>query len=125
MPRKAPYRPRTDDITQNFNDGYVTIFDVENAAPAGYKPVKRETEQIRLDYQNQTVGVQRYYAARQNQIKIERVIRTPRADVTTQMIAQTEDGKKYRIDFVQPIFDVYPASMDLTLVKYEPKGGDA
>ena len=58
-------------------------------------------------------------------MQVERVIRCPRyMDVTNQDIAETEDGKRYRIDIVQAIMDVFPPCMDLTLEKYEQNPTD-
>ena len=31
----------------------------------------------------------------------------------------TEDGRQFRVDMVQNVTDVYPASLDLTLAKIE------
>lgn len=125
MPWKAPFRPRTENgVTQNYDDGIVKIYTVTNSAPAGLMPVETLSEDpvYTLRYEERSYGIQRYYSARQNQIQIERVLRVPRVPhVTNQNVAITQDGKKYRIDWVQPLTDVYPASMDLTLVKYEQK----
>ena len=65
---------------------------------------------------------QRYYEGRQNQAQIERVLRVPRVPgVSSQDVAVTEDGKQYRIDLVQTTIDVFPESMDLTLLRIEQK----
>lgn len=123
MPWKAPYRPRTDNgVTQNFGDGVVNIYTVTNSAQPGYQPVPALTLKCVLRYEEQRLGIQRYYTGQQNQIQIERVIRTPRyGDVTNQDIAVTESGKQYGIDLVQAVTDVYPASQDITLTKIEQK----
>lgn len=121
MPWKAPYRPRTDNgATQNFGDGVVKIYTVTNSAQPGYQPVPALTLKCVLRYEEQRLGIQRYYTGRQNQIQIERVIRTPRyGNVTNQDIAVTEDGRQYGIDLVQSVTDVYPAAQDITLAKIE------
>lgn len=121
MPRQAPYRPRTDNgVTQNFGDGVVKIYTVTNSAQPGYQPVPALTLKCVLRYEEQRLGIQRYYTGRQNQIQIERVIRTPRyGNVTNQDIAVTEDGRQYGIDLVQSVTDVYPAAQDITLAKIE------
>lgn len=123
MAWKAPFRPRTDNgVTQNFDNGVVKIYTVTNSAQPGYQPVPALTLKCVLRYEEQRLGVQRYYTGQQNQIQIERVIRTPRyGDVTNQDIAVTEDGKQYGIDLVQSVTDVYPASQDITLTKIEQK----
>jgi acetolactate synthase regulatory subunit len=62
------------------------------------------------------LGVTRYYAAAQAMARVERVIRVQRrAGINAQMLAITEDGRKYRIDLVQTVQDVFPPSLDLTL----------
>ena len=59
---------------------------------------------------------------KQAQVQVERVIRTQtRPAVNPQCIAVTEDGTQYGIELVQQLQDVYPPSMDLTLVRIEQK----
>ena len=120
MARKAPFRPRTDNgITQNFNDGKITIYNAEDNAQPGYYPKISLSPKVKLGYEERSLGIQRYYAASQNQTVIKRVIRVPKhPDVTNQDVAQTEDGTYYIIDLVQNVVDVYPPCMDLTLAKY-------
>ena len=73
-----------------------------------------------LRFEEQRLGILRYYDALQNQIQVERVIRTPRhGQITNQDVAVTEDGRTYRIDLVQTVDNVWPASVDLTLVRYD------
>ena len=120
--RKTPFRPRNDEkITQAYNDGVVTIYTETDGAASGYLPAPSLTSVITLDYQERKLGIKRYYDARQNQIHVERVIRVPQSSVsiTNQEIAETEDGKKYRIDLIQAVPDVYPPSVDLTLTVYD------
>ena len=91
------------------------------AAP-GYqpKPQLMKPPKAVLRYEEQRLGIQRYYDALQNQIQVERVIRTPRhGQITNQDVAVTEDGRTYRIDLVQTVDNVWPASVDLTLVRYD------
>lgn len=124
MSWKAPNRP-ANEISQTYNDGIVNIFYSKNVAKPGYAPVEDLTPKISLRYEERKLGIQRYYEARQNQIKVQRVIRVPRVSgtpVTSQDVAITEDGKKYRIDLVQLVPNVYPVSDDLTLVDYLQEG---
>ena len=119
--RRAPFRPRLrDEITQSYNDGVVKIFSVYDGAVSGYRPEPVLTEMVRLCYQERKLGIQRYYSAKQNQIHVQRVIRVPVSvdGINNQCVAETEDGTSYRIDLVQAVPDVYPPSMDLTLVGY-------
>lgn len=115
---RAPNRPNHE-ITQDYNDGVVTVCAVRDAAPAGFMPKEELVEKYKLLYSEQRVGVTRFNAARQNQINVERVLRVQRvAGITNQDVAITHDGTKYRIDQVQTVPDVYPPSLDLTLTLY-------
>lgn len=114
---KAPNRPNHE-ITQPYNDGVVIVYAAENVAKPGYAPKVELTPKVALPYAEQRLGIQRYYQGMQNQMEIERVIRVPKSiQVNSQDVAETEDGRKYRIDLVQNVLDVYPPSLDLTLVK--------
>ena len=116
---QQPHRPKAE-ITQNFSDGVVSIFSVSDKAEPGYKSKEKLVFKASLRYEERRLGIQRYYAGKQNQAKIQRVIRTPRAgNVSNQDVAVTEDGRKYRIDLVQTTQDVFPPSQDLTLVDLE------
>lgn len=115
----APRRPGNE-VTQAYSDGIVTVYAATDSAAPGMRPVERLTERVRLRYAERKLGIQRYYAGRQNQVEIERVIRVPRSKlVSTQDVAVTEDGRRYRIDMVQAAIDVYPPSADLTLVRID------
>ena len=121
MPWKAPYRPGSE-VTQPYNDGVVTVYAVTDAARPGYQPKPALTKKAVLRYEEQRLGIQRFYSGKQSQAEIERVIRTPRLDcVSSQDVAVTEDGRQYRIDMVQSVPDIWPASMDLTLAKVTQK----
>lgn len=116
---KAPYRPNNQ-VTQAFNSGLVKIYTVENVAAPGYKPVEKLVYKLTLRYEEQRLGITRFYSGQQNQSQIERVIRVPRAGgVNNQNVAITEDGHKYRIDLVQAVMEVYPPSLDLTLARLD------
>lgn len=117
---KAPYRA-THDVTQPYEDGLLTINRLTDAnLGTGLLPKEALEPIVKLPYEERKVGVTRYYNALQNQILIQRVLRVPAppSPITTQDIAVTEDGTKYRIDLVQAAA-VYPPSLDLTLVKYK------
>ena len=123
MAWKTPFRP-INEVTQSYNSGEETVYAVTDSARPGYQPVEQLTEKIKLRYEEQRLGLQRYYDAMQNQIQVERVIRVPRAgQITSQDVAETEDGRRYRIDLVQTVDGVWPPSQDLTLVKYQQEEG--
>lgn len=118
MSWKAPGRPEHK-ISQSYNDGYVHVYSVSDASRPGYQPIERLTEKVGLKYEERRAGLVRHYEARQNQIKVERVIRVPHAGgVTSQDVVVDERGRSYRVDLVQMVPDVYPPSDDLTLVAY-------
>ena len=120
--RKTPFRPDDRRITQSYRDGVVRIYTVADGAAPGYQPQPVLTLLETLFYQERRVGLQRYYAGRQAQVEVERVIRTQiRPAVNPQCVAVTEDGVQYGIELVQQVQDVYPPSMDLTLVRIDQK----
>lgn len=103
---------------QAYADGVVIIYTVLNSAPAGSKPVDILTPKASLRYAERTVGISRYYAALQANVKINRLIRCPLLrDVSTQDAAIPNDGKRYRIEQIQYPDDIMPPVMDMTLVE--------
>lgn len=116
---QAPNRPKGE-ITQSYNDGLVTVFEQTDAAQPGYQPRPELTKKVSLRYAERRLGIQRYYSAAQSQQRVERVLRVPKSgQVNSQDVAKTEDGRLYRISLVQSVPDVFPPSMDLTLVRIE------
>jgi SPP1 family predicted phage head-tail adaptor len=104
--------------TQTFNDGVVTIYGTKNTAPAGGLPVYALNPEPKetLRYEERTVGIQRFYTAMQNKIRIDMLLRCPRIrNIATQDIAIPIDGKQYEIKQVQYPPDVEPPVMDLSL----------
>lgn len=121
MSWKAPHRPKGE-VTQAYNDGVVTVYAVTDAGPPGGLPVEKPVKKAVFRYEERRLGLQRYYEGKQNQVEVERVLRTPRRKgVSSQDLAVTEDGQQYRIDLVQSATDVYPPSMDLTLTRITQK----
>ena len=103
----APTRPFQTNITLVLAAGVVPFTADPNAAAPGYqpKPQLMKPPKAVLRYEEQRLGIQRYYDALQNQIQVERVIRTPRhGQITNQDVAVTEDGRTYRIDLVQTTY---------------------
>ena len=116
---KAPDRPKGE-ITQRYNDGMLTVYALTDSAAPGYQPKPEMTQKITLRYEERRLGIQRYYAAAQSQQRIERVLRVPKTGkVSAQDVVMTEDGRQFRIEMVQIVPDVYPASVDLTLSRIE------
>ena len=119
--RKTPFRPGNE-ISQSFSDGILTVCSVTDAAQPGLKPREVLKPKLSLRYAEQRLGISRYFAGKQNQLQIERVIRVPHTGrVSSQDVAVTEDGEQYRIDLIQKAEGVYPPSEDLTLVRITQK----
>ena len=115
MPRKMPFRPGNE-ISQTFNSGIAQIYRLEDQAEPGYKPDLKPVYLATLRYEEQRLGVTRFYAAQQNNIQIEKVIRIPAgAPVAAQDVVVTEDGVQFDVNLVQTVPGVWPASLDLTL----------
>lgn len=117
--RKLPFR--SDNlISQPLNDGIVQICRVVDVSEPGYRPVEKLEPIVTLRYENQRVGIQRYFSGMQNQIQVDRVIRVQKAlEITNQNVAVTEDGAEYRIDLVQDVTGIFPRCVDLTLTRIE------
>ncbi len=117
--RQTPFRPRNE-ISQSYNSGVMTVYRVRDGAKPGFAPAPVLHKIASLRYEELRLGITRYYAAMQNQVRIKRVVRVPKGpDISTQDVAVTEDGQQYRIDLVQLADGVWPPSLDLTLAKVE------
>ena len=100
---KQPTRPNNE-ITQQFNDGVVRIYTLTDSNTNGRQPVPTGTLRLTLRYEEQRLGINRLYLAKQNQVEIERVIRVPRLPISNQDGAVTEDGttdKEYTVTVTQ------------------------
>lgn len=120
MPRKLPFRPNNE-ISQTYNDGIVKIFTASDGAKPGYQPVIQAKQKHKLPFEEERLGITRLYLGRQDRKEIEKVLRIPRINVSTQDLAQTHDGNWYRINSVQSVDDVRPRSLDIALVALEVK----
>lgn len=119
--RKNPTRHKHE-VTQTYNSGTLTVFDVSDAAEPGHQPVEQLTPKGVLRYEERRLGMNRLYAARQVQVELARVVRTPyRPEVSPQDVVIDQWDKVYRIDAVQLALDVFPPSMDLSLSRTEQK----
>ena len=130
---RKPYRQTATRISQAYNDGVVVIYRAENGAAPGELPAPVLTRKAALLYEERTVGAVRYYAAKEAQQQIDRVIRvqdpgpitlpdgskTATAPIGPQDVAETEDGVRYRIDRVTVVRDAYPRTLELTLRRFE------
>ena len=108
--------------TQTFNDGVCKIYKVENTALPGDMPVDGLVLKQTLRYKERTVGMGRYYAALQNNIKVDFVIRCPEVRGLSEkntdiLVAILIDGQQYKVVQLQYIEDAQPPSMDITLTR--------
>lgn len=103
-----------------FNDGLVRIYAVEDVAAPGKRPVQGLTKKAVLRYHARTVGLRRYYTAKQDNVRVDMVLRVPRRPaVSAQDIVIPNDGLQYEIKLVQYPENVEPPVMDLTLTRLE------
>ena len=110
-----------------FSDGIANFYSVNNGAEQGNFPVDVFKHKGKLRYAQLKVGITRFYAAMQNNVKVATVIRCPlQRSVSTQDIVITSDGEQYRVIQAQYPDDIKPPVMDLTLervtAKYEING---
>lgn len=84
-----------------FDDGIVTIYDVQNGAKPGDLPINVLVNPIQFHFAEQTLGVTRYYEAIKANQLIERVITIYPGNVTTNQVAIFEDGSQYSIRMIQ------------------------
>lgn len=117
---KKPYRPTDKPISQSYNDGVVRILTVTDEAVPGRMPAPALAEKLRLPFQEQRVGVTRFYSALQAQVRIERVLRVQDPGTAGKISPQDaaiilEDEAQYRVEQVQTVPGVFPPSLDLTL----------
>lgn len=107
---------------QQFNDGILSVYEVGNIAQPGNMPAQGLT--LKLDnplrYAELKVFDSKFWAASQDNTKIERLLRIPRTDdvVRDDKIIPI-DGKQYKIVQIQYPVDVMPKSMDLSLERLE------
>lgn len=112
---RKPYR-KNNAISQTFSSGVVTVYAAYDGGEPGARPIKKLKKKFSLAYEDQKLGIQRFYQGKQNQVEIQRVIRCPDpGKISTQDIAITEDGTRYQIHLIQMVPDVFPTSVDMTL----------
>lgn len=106
--------------TQEFNDGVVKIYRVDNVSEPGEAPTESLVYRGSLRYKQRTVGFSRYYTALQANTKVATLLRCPRTEqVSEQDVAVPMDGKQYRISLIQYPEGTVPLVMDLTLERME------
>jgi len=98
----------------------VSIYKVGDVALPGDMPIDGLVLKQSLRYKERTVGLNRFYQAMQNNIKVDFVIRCPEVrglseKPTDILVAVLIDGQQYQVMQIQYIEDAQPASMDITL----------
>lgn len=109
---------------QTYNDGVVKIYSVSSDAAPGDRPTEKTSLKETLPYEERTVGLTRYMAAKQDGVEIKKILRCPRREtVSPEDVAVPIDNTQYSIAQIQYPMDVTPDSMDLVLelveVEYE------
>ena len=105
---------------QSYSDGVVSLYKVTDLAQPGDLPVEGLVLKQSLRYKERTVGMTRYFAAMQNDIKVDFVIRCPEVrglseKATDILVAILIDSYQYKVIQIQYIEDATPPSMDLSL----------
>lgn len=108
-------------LTQTFNDGIVNIYSIDNIAELGNLPKEGLTFKVGpLHYEERTVGMSRFWTAKQANAKIEQMLRVPRINsISAQDIAIPVDGEQYKIIQIQYPKDVSTPCMDLSLERID------
>ena len=105
----------------SFNDGVADIYDLKNVADIGDTPKEYLNFRARLRFSENTVGMNRFYEAKQAKVDIKRVITTPLIkSVTTQDVVKIGNDE-YKIAQKQERADTRPPSMLLTLIDRKAK----
>ncbi|MCD7730465.1 MAG: hypothetical protein LUI05_03090 [Oscillospiraceae bacterium] len=102
----------------NFNDGVISIYAVKNTAEDGERPNEVLSLKRKARYENRSVGINRYYEAMQNNIKIAKVVVIPfygGVDPLDVVIFCGDEGRQYRIEQVQQHTDTKPYTVRLSL----------
>lgn len=99
--------------------GLVTLYALENIAEPGFMPVEKLVEKGKAYYSYSTAGITRIYAAMGANREFDMVIRCHNMTSLPDGVkyAVPEDGRQYRIDPAQPVYDM--DAIDLTLVRLE------
>ena len=105
---------------ETFGDGYLRICRVDNIAAPGDMPKDGLYIKRRLPFGEKVVGIYRFHAAMQDNVRIDRMVSCPlHPGVSTQDVAVLPDGQQYKIKQVQSKRDTNPPSMLLSLERLE------
>lgn len=120
MRSRRPTRP-SNEISQQFLDGTVDFYEVSDGAKPGYQVKRQVTHKFRLRFAEMKVGINRIYLSRQQHTEVQKVLRVPRVDILPGYAAVLHDGSQYTVDTVQAVPEVWPACLDVALVKITSK----
>ncbi len=109
---------------EGFPDGIAVIFDNLYQGGVGDLPKDKLALRYKLRFRERTVGINRFYAALQDNGRIDRMIRCPRKDDVSvldvvNIISSGSDDKYYRIAQIQYPEDTEPAVMDISLERID------
>lgn len=97
----------------SFSDGICDIYTEDDDGNKIYKYTN-------LGFTNRVLGFRRYFTAAANQIRTDRVIKTPQVNsIDIHDSVEIKGFGKYSIELVQPIYETNPLSLDLTLRQLE------
>lgn len=91
-----------------FDDGILTVYNVENASPPGAMPIKNLIEKAQYYYSYDRLGITRYYTALEANQNVEAVVNIQGwNDIknTDVVIMQELPDIQYRVALVQPEID--------------------
>jgi len=107
---------------QTFNDGTAKFYKVDNIGQQGNLVKKGITLKESLRFEDRTVGMSRFYVAKQSNVKIDMIIRCPRIDsISTQDLVIPKVSEQFEIKQIQNIYDTDIPCMDLSLSRLEAK----
>ena len=109
---------------EGFPDGIAVIYDNQHRGGVGDIPRDSLVLRHKLRYRERTVGINRYYAALQDNSRIDRMIRCLRKDDVSvldvvNIITSGSGDKYYRITQIQYPEDTEPAVMDISLERID------
>ena len=100
-------------VMQTFNDGILSICSAKDHEDG---TTTLTVKHALLRYHERTVGINRYYRAKQESVEISMLVRIPwHGDVSTQDVAVLGDGRQFGIMQVQKPEGVMPPCLDISL----------
>lgn len=99
---------------QAFNDGVLSVHGIARHDD-GSDTLSLKHASLR--FSERTVGFSRYYAAMQENVKVEMVVRVPRHDDISTQDVVIINGLQYEIAQVQHPKGAYPPCCDLSLMR--------